>query len=55
MRSYGKTCKKFSMKGTKISIAVQVNSSVPQNPGKPLGRVLIEAFEEIQKQGAENL
>jgi D-alanyl-D-alanine carboxypeptidase len=27
----------------KISLAVQVNSSVPQNLGKPLGRVLIEA------------
>ncbi len=26
----------------KISVAVQVNSSVPQNLGKPLGRVLIE-------------
>ena len=29
----------------KISIAVQVNTSVPQNLGKPLGRVLIEAAE----------
>lgn len=26
----------------KISVAVQVNSSVPQNLGKPLGRVLVE-------------
>lgn len=29
----------------KIAVAVQVNSSVPQNLGKPLGRVLIEAAE----------
>ncbi len=27
----------------KISVAVQVNSSVPQNLGKPLGRVLVES------------
>lgn len=32
----------------KISIAVQVNSSVPQNLGKPLGRVLVEAAEIIE-------
>lgn len=31
----------------KISIAVQVNSSVPQNLGKPLGRVLVESAEII--------
>jgi len=31
----------------KISIAVQVNSSVPQNLGKPLGRVLVESLETI--------
>jgi hypothetical protein len=29
----------------KIALAVQVNSSVPQNLGKPLGRVLVEAAE----------
>jgi D-alanyl-D-alanine carboxypeptidase len=29
----------------KIAVAVQVNSSVPQNLGKPLGRVLVEAAE----------
>jgi D-alanyl-D-alanine carboxypeptidase len=31
----------------KISVAVQVNSSVPQNLGKPLGRVLVEMYEAI--------
>ncbi len=31
----------------KISIAVQVNSSVPKNLGKPLGRVLVESAEII--------
>ncbi len=31
----------------KIAIAVQVNSSVPQNLGKPLGRVLVETLETI--------
>ena len=31
----------------KIALAVQVNSSVPQNLGKPLGRVLVETFEMI--------
>lgn len=31
----------------KISLAIQVNSSVPQNLGKPLGRVLIESAEVI--------
>ncbi len=31
----------------RISLAVQVNSSVPQNLGKPLGRVLVEAAEII--------
>ena len=31
----------------KISVAVQVNSSVPQNLGKPLGRVLVETAEMI--------
>lgn len=31
----------------KIAVAVQVNSSVPQNLGKPLGRVLVETFETI--------
>ena len=31
----------------KISLAIQVNSSVPQNLGKPLGRVLIESAEMI--------
>lgn len=32
---------------SKISIAVQVNSSVPQNLGKSLGRVLIESAETV--------
>lgn len=31
----------------KIALAVQVNSSVPQNLGKPLGRVLVESAEII--------
>jgi D-alanyl-D-alanine carboxypeptidase len=31
----------------KIALAVQVNSSVPQNIGKPLGRVLVELYETI--------
>jgi D-alanyl-D-alanine carboxypeptidase len=31
----------------KIALAVQVNSSVPQNLGKPLGRVLVETLETI--------
>jgi len=31
----------------KIAVAVQVNSSVPQNLGKPLGRVLVETAETI--------
>ena len=31
----------------KISLAIQVNSSVPQNFGKPLGRVLIEMYAAI--------
>lgn len=34
---------------TKIAIAVQVNTSVPQDLGKPLGRVLVEIFEAIRK------
>lgn len=34
----------------KISLAVQVNSSVSQNLGKPLSRVLVESAEEIIKQ-----
>ncbi|MBX7173341.1 MAG: beta-lactamase family protein [Pyrinomonadaceae bacterium] len=33
----------------KISVAVQVNTSVPQNLGKPLARVLVETFETITK------
>lgn len=33
----------------KISVAVQVNTSVPQNLGKPLARVLVESFETITK------
>ena len=32
---------------SKISVAVQVNSSVPQNLGKSLGRVLVETYETI--------
>lgn len=35
----------------KIAIAVQVNTSVGQNLGKPLGRVIVEAFEAVKKQG----
>ena len=31
----------------KIALAIQVNSSVPQNLGKPLGRVLVEMYETI--------
>jgi len=31
----------------KIAVAVQVNSSVPQNLGKPLGRVLVETAETV--------
>ncbi len=34
----------------KISVAVQVNSSVPPNLGKPLGRVLVEAAEIIKSE-----
>lgn len=33
----------------KISVAVQVNSSVPPNLGKPLGRVLVETFEIVKQ------
>jgi D-alanyl-D-alanine carboxypeptidase len=33
----------------KIAVAVQVNTSVPQNLGKPLGRVLVEMFQAIKK------
>jgi D-alanyl-D-alanine carboxypeptidase len=32
---------------SKIAVAVQVNSSVSRNLGKPLGRVLVETFETI--------
>ena len=32
---------------SKIAVAVQVNSSVPQNLGKPLSRVLVESYETI--------
>jgi hypothetical protein len=32
----------------KIGVAVQVNTSVPQNLGKPLGRVLVEIVEAIR-------
>jgi hypothetical protein len=31
----------------KIGVAVQVNTSVPQNLGKPLGRILVEMIEAI--------
>lgn len=37
----------------KIAIAVQVNTSVGQNLGKPLGRVLVDAFEVVKKQKAQ--
>lgn len=33
----------------KIAVAVQVNTSVPQNLGKPLGRVLVELAETIKE------
>jgi len=33
----------------KIAVAVQVNTSVPQNLGKPLGRVLVETLEIIKE------
>ncbi len=33
----------------KIAIAVQVNTSVGQNLGKPLGRVIVESFEIVKK------
>ena len=36
----------------KIALAVQVNTSVPQNLGKPLGRVLVEALEVVNKHAA---
>ncbi len=36
----------------KIAIAVQVNTSVPQNLGKPLGRVLVEAAEIVKAAAA---
>ena len=36
----------------KIALAVQVNTSVPQNLGKPLGRVLVEALEVVKKHAA---
>jgi len=32
----------------KIAVAVQVNTSVPQNLGKPLGRVLIDVLEAVK-------
>ena len=35
---------------TKIAVAVQVNTSVGQNLGKPLGRVLVETADLITKQ-----
>ncbi|HEX6125052.1 MAG TPA: serine hydrolase domain-containing protein [Pyrinomonadaceae bacterium] len=39
----------------KIAVAVQVNTSVPQTLGKPLGRVLVEMFQVIQaSQGTTN-
>ena len=31
----------------KIAVAVQVNTSVPQNLGKPLGRMLVELAETV--------
>ena len=33
----------------KIAIAVQVNTSVPQDLGKPLGRFLVEVVEMVKK------
>lgn len=37
----------------KIAVAVQVNTSVPRDLGKPLGRVLVEAAEVIKGTSAE--
>ncbi len=37
----------------KIAVAVQVNTSVPRDLGKPLGRVLVEAAEVIKATSAE--
>ena len=39
----------------KIAVAVQVNSSVPQNLGKPLSRVLIEVIETISSKEIEKI
>ena len=33
----------------KVAVAVQTNTSVPQNLGKPLGRMLVELAEAINK------
>jgi hypothetical protein len=33
----------------KIAVAVQVNTSVPQSLGKPLGRVLVEMLQAIKE------
>ncbi len=37
----------------KIAIAVQVNSSVPRDIGRPLGRTIIEVFEILQNNSGE--
>lgn len=37
----------------KIAIAVQVNSSVPRDIGRPLGRTIIEVFDVVQSSKAE--
>ena len=34
---------------SKIAVAVQVNTSVPQNLGKPLGRLLVEIAEAMKQ------
>ena len=39
---------------TKIAVAVQVNTSVPQNLGKQLGRLLSEIAEIVARRGGLN-
>ncbi|HUE80941.1 MAG TPA: hypothetical protein VMM84_02425 [Pyrinomonadaceae bacterium] len=36
------------MRKTILSVAVQVNTSVGRNPGKPLGRVLVEVMDVVR-------
>ena len=39
----------------KIAVAVQVNTSVPQDLGKPLGRVVVELAQVIQSAGSKSV